>query len=69
MSITLERLDQSFSLVSSFEAREILGGLADYAEEGDADGKAVGGYTLCNPSNTSGGGVTVVDKDRDDTWG
>jgi len=65
MSITLERLDQSFSIVSSFEAREILGGLADFSEEEDT---SIGGYTLCNPSNTSGGGVTVVDKDRDDTW-
>jgi hypothetical protein len=68
MTTTLERLDQSFSLVSTLEAREILGGLAESSEAVEEEA-AIGGFTLCNPSNTSGGGVTVTDKDRDDTWG
>jgi len=63
MTNQLERLDQSFSMVSTDEAREILGGMA---EQYDAVG---GGSTFSGgDSNTTSGGTTTVDKTVDDTW-
>lgn len=62
MTTQLERLDQSFAVVSTDEAREILGGMA---EEFDA----AGGKTFSgSDTNTTSGGTTTVDKTVDDEW-
>lgn len=63
MTNQLERLDQSFSVVSTDEAREILGGLDDEV------GVIGGGSTFSGDDvNTSSGGTTTKDKTVDDSW-
>lgn len=63
MHTQLERLDQSFAVVSTDEAREILGGMAqDYEIIGG--GKTFSGSDV----NTTSGGTTTVDKTVDDEW-
>jgi hypothetical protein len=58
----LERLDlNSFSVLPESEAREVLGGLAEFQD-------SAGGYSFCNPTTTNTSGGSVSDKDIDDTW-
>lgn len=58
----LEKLDQSFSVISDIEAREVLGGNAPAEEVGG------GGLSFCNPTTTTTSSGSTPDKDIDDSW-